>query len=73
MSPQNFQKSGIKFFGKVPLFWLADLRNNNDGEKAAYIERNVYNRVVYENQNIEEVWLFEKGIVRLIFKKTQGA
>jgi hypothetical protein len=62
----NMMSNGLRQSSRIII-------NNNDGEKDAYIERIIYNRVVYENQNIDEVWLFEKGEVRLIFKKLQGA
>jgi hypothetical protein len=43
--------------------------NNNKGGKDMYIGRNIHNRVINEKQHIDEVWLYEKGKVRLIYKK----
>jgi hypothetical protein len=43
--------------------------NNNKGAKDEYIGRNIHNRVINEHQNIDEIWLYEKGKLRLIYKK----
>jgi hypothetical protein len=43
--------------------------NNNKGANHRLIRRNIYNRTVLEKQNIEEVWIYEKGKVYLIYKK----
>ena len=43
--------------------------NNNKGGKDMYIGKNIHNRIVNEKQNIDEVWFYEKGQVRLIYKK----
>jgi hypothetical protein len=43
--------------------------NNNKGANHRLIRRNIYNRAVLEKQNIEEVWIYEKGKTYLIYKK----
>ncbi|GHT69793.1 hypothetical protein FACS189452_10550 [Bacteroidia bacterium] len=43
--------------------------NNDSGADDNFILQNIHNRVFYEKQNVEEVWLFEKGKIRLFFKK----
>jgi hypothetical protein len=45
--------------------------NNNKGASDRYVLHSVYNRLRDENfkNNIDEVWLYEKGKVRLIYKK----
>jgi hypothetical protein len=43
--------------------------NNNKGGKDMYIGRNIHNRVINEKLDIDEVWLYEKGEVRLLYKK----
>ena len=46
--------------------------NNNKGSSHRIIKRNIYNRVVLEKQNIEEVWVYEKGELVLVYKKQEG-
>ena len=45
--------------------------NNSKGASDRYVRRLIYDRV---NKNIpaDEVWLYEKGKLRLLFKKTVG-
>ena len=43
--------------------------NNNKGASHRIIRRNIYNRAVLEKQNIDEVWIYEKGKVYLLYKK----
>lgn len=45
--------------------------NNNRGASDRYIKRNIYERLADNNfkYDIEEVWVYEKGKVRLLFKK----
>ena len=43
--------------------------NNNKGAGDMYIGKNIHNRIANEKQNIDEVWLYEKGKVRLFYKK----
>jgi hypothetical protein len=45
--------------------------NNNKGCSSRYILENIHNRIKDKNfkNNIDEVWLYEKGKVRLIYKK----
>jgi len=49
--------------------------NNNKGSSDRYIRTNIYNRLVEKNfkKNIDEVWIYEKGKVRLLFKKAVGS
>jgi len=42
--------------------------NNNKGASDRYIKRLIYDRINY-TYDIEEVWIYEKGNVRLLFKK----
>jgi len=45
--------------------------NNNKGASDRYITRNVYDRLADKNfiYDIEELWVYEKGRLRLLFKK----
>ena len=45
--------------------------NNNKGASDRYIRRNILERLQDKNfkWDINEVWLYEKGKVRLLFKK----
>ena len=45
--------------------------NNNKGASDRYINRLIYERINNKNftADIQEVWLYEKGKVRLLFKK----
>ncbi|MDR0680420.1 MAG: hypothetical protein LBG15_01005, partial [Dysgonamonadaceae bacterium] len=45
--------------------------DNNKGCSDRYILNSIYNRLRDKNfkNNIDEVWLYEKGRVRLIYKK----
>ena len=48
--------------------------NNTNGASDRYIKRLIYERIYNENfiYEIDEVWLYEKGKIRLLFKKTVG-
>ncbi|GHT88215.1 hypothetical protein FACS189474_3050 [Bacteroidia bacterium] len=43
--------------------------NNNKGANHRLIKRNIYNRIYIEQQEIDEVWIYEKGKVHLLYKK----
>jgi hypothetical protein len=43
--------------------------NSNKACGDMYIGRNIHNRVINNRQRIEEVWLYAKGKVRLLYKK----
>jgi hypothetical protein len=43
--------------------------NNNKGAAHRRIKRNINDRVVNDKQAIDEVWLYEKGYVVLLYKK----
>jgi hypothetical protein len=43
--------------------------NNNKGANHRYIHRLAFDRAVVEKQNIDEVWVYEKGKVYLLYKK----
>lgn len=45
--------------------------NNNKGASDRYIRNNIYKRLKDKNfkYDIDEVWLYEKGIVRMLYKK----
>ena len=58
----NMLSSGIKQSSRIII-------NNNKGASHRIIRRNIYNRVVIEKQDIDEVWLYEKGEVLLLYKK----
>jgi hypothetical protein len=45
--------------------------NNNKGANHRFIRRNIYNRAVIENQNIVEIWIYEKGKVYLLYKNNR--
>jgi len=45
--------------------------NNSKGASDRYLKRLIYDRI-NNNIPIDEVWLYEKGEVRLLFKKTVG-
>jgi hypothetical protein len=45
--------------------------NNNKGANHRFIRRNIYNRAVIENQNIAEIWIYEKGNVHLLYKNNR--
>jgi hypothetical protein len=49
--------------------------NNNKGASDRYIRRNIIQRVNKRNFrfDIDKVWLYEKGTVRLLYKKTVGS
>jgi hypothetical protein len=42
--------------------------NNSKGASDRYIKRLIYDRI-NKNKPIEEVWLYEKGTLKLLFKK----
>ena len=48
--------------------------NNSKGASDRYIRDNIYKRIKDKTfkHNIDEVWLFEKGKLRLLFKKQRG-
>jgi hypothetical protein len=58
----NMLSHGLKQSSRVII-------NNNKGGKTMYIGRNVNNRVVNDHQNIDEIWLYEKGQINLLYKK----
>ncbi|MDR1459283.1 MAG: hypothetical protein LBI60_03615 [Bacteroidales bacterium] len=43
--------------------------NNNKGCSDMYIGKNIHNRVINKKQEIDEVWVYEKGKIRLVYKK----
>jgi hypothetical protein len=45
--------------------------NNNKGASDRYIRDNIYKRLKDKNFNydIDEVWLYEKGKLRVLYKK----
>ena len=45
--------------------------NNNKGASDRYIRRNIFERLQEKNfkREIDEVWLYEKGKLRLLYKK----
>jgi len=43
--------------------------NNNKGASDTYLRRYIHTRLV-QTQDLDEVWVYEKGDVRLLFKKT---
>jgi hypothetical protein len=47
--------------------------NNTKGAADRYIKRLIYNRVTDKkiNADIDEVWLYEKGKLRLLFKNSR--
>ena len=45
--------------------------NNNKGASLRLIRKNIYNRSVIEQQHIDEVWAYEKGQVRLLYKSNR--
>jgi len=61
----NMLSQGIKQSSRIII-------NNNKGTTHRIIRRNIYNRVVFEKQNIDEVWLYEKGEIIQLYKKTKG-
>jgi len=58
----NMLSKGLKQSSRIII-------NNNKGANHRIIRRNIYNRTVMEKQNIDEVWIYEKGKVLLIYKK----
>ena len=60
----NMISQGIKQSSRIII-------NNNKGCSDRYILTNIYNRLRDKNfkNNINEVWLYEKGKVRMIYKK----
>ena len=42
--------------------------DNTKGSSERYIKKLIYNRIKL-NQNVNEVWLYEKGKIRLLYKK----
>jgi hypothetical protein len=62
--------------GKIPHMISKGLKqssriiiNNNKGANHRYIHRLAFDRAVVEKQNIDEVWVYEKGKVYLLYKK----
>jgi hypothetical protein len=43
--------------------------NNNKGDIHRNIKKNIHNRITNEKQDIDEVWVYEKGEVFLLYKK----
>jgi hypothetical protein len=58
----NMISRGIKQSSKIII-------NNNKGTSHRIIRRNIYNRIAIERQNIEEVWIYEKGETILLYEK----
>ena len=58
----NMLSRGVKQSSRIII-------NNNKGASHRIIRRNIYNRVVIEKQDIDEVWIYEKGEVFLLYKK----
>ena len=46
--------------------------NNTKGASDKYILKLVNHRVIRQRQDINEIWLYEKGKIRLLYKKTVG-
>jgi hypothetical protein len=48
--------------------------DNNKGCSDRYILTNIHNRLRDKNfkNNIDEIWVYEKGKVRLIYKRKRG-
>ncbi|MDR0757791.1 MAG: hypothetical protein LBF85_08095 [Tannerella sp.] len=57
----NMLSKGLKQSSRVII-------NNNKGASERYIRRNIHERGNFK-QDIKEVWLYEKGKVRLLYKK----
>jgi hypothetical protein len=57
----NMISAGIKQSSRIII-------NNNKGVKHRWIERNVFYRVAKNLQAIDEVWVYEKGNVYLVYK-----
>jgi len=53
-------KDGLKQSSRIII-------NNTNGAADRYIKRLIYDRI--NKKNIDEVWLYEKGKLRLLFKK----
>jgi hypothetical protein len=58
----NMISKGIKQSSRIII-------NNNKGANQRLIRRNIYNRTVLGKQNIEEIWIYEKGEMHLVYKK----
>ena len=58
----NMISNGIKQSSRIII-------NNNKGSIHRSIKKNIHNRVVNEKQHIDEVWVYEKGCVTLLYKK----
>ncbi|GHT54476.1 hypothetical protein AGMMS49982_19240 [Bacteroidia bacterium] len=58
----NMLSQGLKQSSRIII-------NNEQGADDYVILQNIHNRFFYEKQNIDEVWLFENGIVRLLYTK----
>ena len=43
--------------------------NNNKGAIHRNIKKNIHNRIINRKQSINEVWVYEKGNVILLYKK----
>jgi len=46
--------------------------NNTNGASDRYILKLVNDRIIRQGQDINEVWLYEKGKIRSLYKKTAG-
>jgi len=46
--------------------------NNTNGASDRYILKLVNDRAIRQGQDINEVWLYEKGRIRMLYKKTVG-
>jgi hypothetical protein len=58
----NMISKGIKQSSRIII-------NNNKGANLRLVKRNIYNRTFIEHQHIDEVWVYEKGKVYLLYKK----
>jgi len=60
----NMMSQGVKQSSRIII-------NNNKGASDRFIRRSIYDRFADKNfkYDIEELWLYEKGKLRLLFKK----
>ncbi|MDR1543015.1 MAG: hypothetical protein LBS50_01115 [Prevotellaceae bacterium] len=58
----NMLSKGLKQSSRIII-------NNNKGASDRYIKRNIHERLRNFRQHIDEVWLYEKGKVRLLIKE----
>ena len=60
---RNMIKHGLKQYSRIVI-------DNNKGCSDRYIKRLVF--IQAKQTLVDEVWVYEKGHVRLIYKKVQG-